>query len=63
MLHHGERRDRVVQKFGIVFQVLYDRSERLPRNVRRHVIDDENVVVGRYRTGNLEQVKVFEHLQ
>ena len=51
MLHHGERRDRVVQKFGIVFQVLYDRSERLPRNVRRHVIDDENVVAGRYRTG------------
>ena len=29
----------------------------------RHLIDRDHVVVGRYRTNNLEQIKIFQHLQ
>ena len=63
MLHHGERRDRVVQQTRIVLQVLYDRSERFPWNLRRCLIDDESAVAGRYRTGDFEQVEFLQHLQ
>ena len=63
MLQHGERCDRVVQKLRIVLRVLDYRNECRHWNLRRRLVDDDSAVVGRQSTCNLEQVKVFQHLQ
>jgi hypothetical protein len=46
-----------------MLKICHDCSERVSRDLRRYLIDGDHVVVGRYRTDNLEQIKIFQHLQ